>query len=157
MRADRSGFTLVESSVAVVVLVMLLYGTYAGLGTFANASRRGDVTLDVLRELSFGSETLGRDIREARQIIHPPPGALPARMLFLRNFEGQIVTYYYSANRRELRRATLGLQGLPTEDPRPPARNLDGAYFTVTDTGLVSWGFFVGETAVLGASARKNQ
>lgn len=155
----RRGFTLVEVMMATLVMGVLIYGTFSGFSNFTGAVSRGDVSLDLLQELSHGSETLARDLRDARQVIYPRPGDAPSKFLYFRNFEGQIVAYYFFVkdDRRELRRAVLGLNGNPVEDTRPPARNLTAAYFSVTATGLVSWGLFVNETAVLGSAGRKNQ
>ena len=156
-RLSRGAFTLVEVAVATLVAGVLLYGAFTGLGNFTGAVSRGDLTLDQLQELNHGAEQLAQDLRDARQIIYPPPGPQASKMLYFRNFEGQIVVYYYSDAREELRRAVLGLTGLPQEDARPPARHLTAAYFSVTPTGLVSWGLFNKETAVLGSAGRKNQ
>lgn len=155
----RRGFTLVEVLIATAVMGVLIYGAFTGLGGFTGAVSRGDVSLDLLQELSHGSESLARDLRDARQVVYPRPGDAPSKFLYFRNFEGQIVAYYMFVKdaRRELRRAVLGLTGTPVEDARPPARNLTDAYFHVTATGLVSWGLFVNDTAVLGSAGRKNQ
>lgn len=158
MRAPaRRGFTLVEVAVASVVLALVFYGAFNSVKTFTGAVKGGDVSLDRLQELAHGAELLARDVREARQIIHPAPGAPPSKLLYLRNFDGRIVVFWYSDAARELRRGVLGLDGTTMRDQRPPARTLDDAYFSVTNTGLVSWGLFIADTGVLGSAGRKNQ
>jgi len=147
----------VEVVVACVLMAVLFYGGHAGLGTFARRVGRGDLSADQLQQLTKGSETIAREIREARQIIFPVPGSSSTnRILFFRNFEGEIVAYYYRPDKRELRKAVLVLDQIePVVDI--VVKNLDGAYFSVSALDLVSWGLFVADAGILGSSGRKNQ
>jgi prepilin-type N-terminal cleavage/methylation domain-containing protein len=155
-RAHR-GFTLVETVVALAVAAVVVAGAMAGVRYFARPAGRGDVTLDQLAELSLGAENLDRDVRQARQIIYPAPGAAATRVLYLRDFEGAVVCYYFNPTARQLRRARFDLAGLPSEPRRAPASDLDGAYFSVNPNGLVSWALFAPSRMVMGSVRRVNQ
>ena len=145
--------------VALVVAGVVIAGALAGVRFFTRPAGRGDLTLDQLAALSVGGENLDRDLRQARQIIYPAPGAAPTRVLYLRDFEGALVAYYYNPTARQLRRARFDLTGagIPTEPLRPPASDLDGAYFSVSNTGLVSWALYSPGRFLMGSVRRVNQ
>ena len=157
MRRLCNAFTLIETIVALAVASVVIVGALAGIKYFTQPSGRGDVTLDQLAELSLGAENLDRDLRQARQIIYPEPGAAPTRLLYLRDFEGAIVSYYYNPTARQLRRVRFDLVGLPSERPKPPASDLDGVFFSVSANGLVSWALFAPQRMVMGSVRRVNQ
>lgn len=162
MTRARRGFTLVELAIATAAVSVLAFVVWSATHAASRGFARGDLSLDQLGKISQGSELIARDVREARQVIHPAPGALPSPFLYLRNFEGQIVCWYAMPSpgdpgRRDLRRATLLLQGLPVDERMPAATGLDGILFSQTASGVVSWGMFVADGAVLGAAGRKNQ
>lgn len=151
------GFTIVETLVALAVAGVVIAGAMAGTKFFTKPTGKYEVTLDQLKELALGAENLDRDLREARQIVYPTPGAAPSRVLYLRAFDGSLVSYYYAPTLRQLRRARFELNGVPTEARPPPARDLDGAWFSVTDTGLVSWALFSPGRMLMGSVRRENQ
>ena len=159
----RNGFTLVEVCVAAAAVAVLGYVVWAAVHSAAGAYAKGEVSLDQLARISSASERIARDVREARQLIHPAPGAAPTPFVFLRNFEGQFVCWYTTPDPKhpdklELRRALLTAgTGLPAAERVAAAYGLDGMRFAQNDTGLMSWGMFAGDSAVLGAAGRKNQ
>ena len=151
----RRGFTLVETLVAVATAGVLIAGMAAGVRFFTRPMGDGALTLDAVQDLTLGTESIERDVREARRIIWPKPGDEPARSLFLRTFEGKIATWYYDAKKKQLVRAVVS----PEDALEPPRRigELDGVYFACNRDGLVSWGLFVRENGLMGAARRQNQ
>jgi len=153
------GHTLIELVVALVIGSVVLYGVVAGVRFFTRPTEKAELTLDQIRGLQLGAEKLDRDLRDARQIIYPTPGASPSRILYFRDFTGSIVAYYFNPPGRELRRITFALSPseLPTEPQKAPVSDLDDAYFTVNPVGLVSWGLFAPGRVLLGSVKRENQ
>lgn len=153
----RRGFTLVEISVALLVSSMIVHGGVSALRYFTRPARQRELTLDGLNALQVATQRLDRELREARSIIYPGPGAPPARLLYLRDFDGRIVVYYYRPSTRELRRATLDPAGLITEERRAILGNLNGAHFAVSPDGVVSWGLFGPDMPLVGSLRRLNR
>lgn len=151
------GFTMIELMVAMVLGAVLFVSAVGGLRSFARPAGRGALTLDQIQELTLGSESIEREVREARLVIHPGGGDGPSRALVLRTFEGNILTYYYDSARRELGRAVLYPGSAAGRAQPAPARDLDGVYFSVSAENLVTWGIFVRETALVGSARRQNQ
>lgn len=151
----RRAFTIVELVVAMVLGAVLFVSLVGGVRQVARPAGRGALTLDQMQELTLGSETVERDVREARRVIYPRPGDPPARVLVFRDFEGRLVTYFYDEKLRELSRAVLYPATAAARSR--PARDLDGVSFSVSNEELVSWGLFVRETALLGSARRQNQ
>jgi prepilin-type N-terminal cleavage/methylation domain-containing protein len=153
----RRAFTMVELAVAMVVGSVIFVCVVGGVRSVARPGGRSMLTLDQMQELTIGSETIEREVREARRVIHPAPGDPPSRALVLRTFGGHIVTYFYDSARRELAQATLSPSNVAGRARQAPAHDLDGVYFSVSREDLVTWGIFVRETAVLGSARRQNQ
>lgn len=153
----RRAFTVVELVVAMVLGSVLFVSVVGGLRQVARPAGRGTLTLDQMQELTLGSETIEREVRESRRVIYPRGGDAPSRVMVLRSFEGHIVTYFYDPARRELGRAVLQPASAAGRARPAPAKDLDGVYFSVTEESLVSWGIFVRDTALLGSARRQNQ
>lgn len=150
----RRGFTLVEVAVALLVGAVLLGGGAVGVRYFTRAASGVELTADRVEALWRTAERLDRELAEARAVIYPVPGLPPSRFVFLRNFDGRIVVWYYQPTGRALRRAVLDHAGLATEDPRPALADLDGAYFTANRPGLVTYGLFTPGAPIVGAAKR---
>jgi hypothetical protein len=153
----RSSYTLVELVIAVSIGAVVVWGGILSVRYFARPAALGEVTIDQINYFQIGAEKLDHDLREARSVIYPMPDGVPARTVFLRNFDGRIVVYYYCQTRRELRRVLLDPGGLPVEDSKPPVANIDGAYFSVTPARLISWGLFAPDMLLLGSVKVENR
>ena len=153
----RRGHTVLELVIAMAVMTLLIFGGSATLKYFTRPAAQGDVSLDQLGAFQIASERVDHDMREARTVVFPTPTTPPTALIIVRNFDGQQMVYYYSAGLRQLRRAWLDPSGLAREDAKPVLENLDRAFFTVSVTGLVSWGLFSTEMFVLGSAGRENR
>jgi prepilin-type N-terminal cleavage/methylation domain-containing protein len=151
------GFSLIEVSVAVAVVAAVLLGGAITVKTFVAPATKYDATLDQVTAYESSSEKIDHDLREARTIVYPRTGGPPTGMVVFRNFDGRLVSYYFSKALRQLRRVKLDPGGLAVEDPRPVLANLDAAYFQVNPNGLVSWGLFSSEMCLLGSVGRENR
>jgi hypothetical protein len=155
MRYRRTeAFTLVEMALAVLIMVGLAYGTYSSSHAVTRAFSKSDLTLDRVTEVATGAEKLAQEIREARDLLYPPPGSTVSSFLVLRNFEGDVVTWRFAGT--DLTRTVAGLAG-PAPDARPAARRLDGVRFGQPAPGLITFGLFAGEASVLSAAARRTR
>lgn len=150
----RKAFTLVEMALAVLIMAGLAYGTYSSSHAVTRAFSKSDLTLDRVTEVAIGAEKLAQEIREARDFLYPPPGAVVSTFLVLRNFEGEIVSWRFDG--ANLNRTVAGLAG-PAPDARPAARRLDGVQFGQPAPGLITFGLFAGEATVLSAAARRTR
>lgn len=153
----RHGLTLVETVVALAIAGVMVAGTSASIRYFTRPAAANEVTLDQLQALQVASETLSRDLRQARQIIWPEPGQPAARAVYLRDFEGAIHAYVYDPNAKSLRHVRFSLTGLPNEDRVGVASELTGAYFSVNASGLVSWALTAPSRMLMGSVRRVNQ
>ena len=166
----RRGFTLVELAVAMLVMGVVIVGGAGSLKFFTRPAGQADVTTDELNAFQVAGESLDHDVREARSVIYPAPGAAPAQMLILRTFDGRQLVYYHTANSQELRRVLLDPSASASGDANAsgalaltklPDGSFRGCfervYFKVGATGLVSWGLFSPHMFVLSAAARENR
>ena len=156
MTGARRGFTLVEVAMATLVMALLAYGTYGASHSVARAFTKNDLTLDRVAEVSLGAEHLAAEVRDARDVVYPPVGAV-APLLVIRNFDGELVSWHYSPAERTLKRAVATIGGVPAPDAQPAARDLDGVQFGQPERGLVAYALFAGDATVLSAAARRNQ
>lgn len=153
----RAAYSLVEVAMALAIGAVVLWGAIGGVRFFSRPTAGNELTLDQLQEITLAARRLDVELRDAREIVFPAPGDAPRRLLYFRDYSGRLCAYYYCPSRRELRKATFDLSGLPSELNPVPARQLDEVYFSHAASGLLSWGLFSKDVVLLGSVNRENQ
>lgn len=153
----RAAYSLVEVAMALGIGAVVLWGAIGGVKFFSRPTQGKELTLDQLQEITLAAKRLDIELRDAREIVFPAPGDPPRRLLYFRDYSGRLCAYYFCPSRRELRKATFDLSGLPSELNPVPARQVDEVYFSHTTAGLVSWGLFAKDIVLLGSVNQENQ
>lgn len=157
MVSRRTGVTLVELVIGLLLLSLFFYGAFQGVTFFTRPIARGDPALDLAQEMCVGTESIERELRESRRIIFPKAGGPEARTLVYRDFDGRIMAFCHDPVKGELSLAQLYPAPPAPGTPRRLSKMLDRVYFTVSLEGLTTWGLFSGETGVFGSSRRQNR
>ncbi|MDI6709698.1 MAG: prepilin-type N-terminal cleavage/methylation domain-containing protein [Bacillota bacterium] len=96
-RRDQGGFTLFEMVLATVLAGLLLAAVLQFWQTGVKGWLRVERQADTAEGVQMALDRMGREVREARQVLEPAPGDPPSnRLRFISGRDGTTVITYYT-------------------------------------------------------------
>lgn len=139
-KSHRTGITLVEIMVASAILAFIggLVGHWFSIQRHYQS--RIFAISDAQQTIRKVSWSMIQELRTARSILFPRINTdkslrSDSKVVF-KSFSGDIISYYYLASAKEIRRCKIpNGPGAPEIDPDPVAENVGELIFTASDDG----------------------